>query len=151
MLTAQRYYDGTEGPYRALCPERSGHMNMGYWPAGSLREAQARLVQETALHCRERCPGLQSMVDAGSGWGGSARIFAGAFANLAYTGVNLSATQIEAARTANRDLEGVRYVQQDITAFAETMAPVDAFVSIEAAFHFERKERLLEALRPKVR
>lgn len=151
MDTSLRYYQQTGASYRALCPERSGHMNMGYWPADSLRSAQEALVRDVISECARRTPGLRTVLDAGSGWGGSGRMFAERLAGVEYVGVNLSAEQISAAEQSTRDLPNVRYVQGEIGAYTRAMNPVDAVVSIEAAFHFENKTELLRTLRPKTR
>lgn len=151
MHAAARYYALTGRSYRALCPERSGHMNMGYWPAPSLRAAQESLVRATAAHCLQRMPTLRSVLDAGSGWGGSARLFCEMISGVRYLGVNVTAEQVEYAREANADLADVRYAHGAIEEFARDMEPVDCCVSIEAAFHFEAKELLLARLRDKVK
>jgi hypothetical protein len=150
MLTSTRYYVATEQPFRALCPERSGHMNMGYWPASSLKDAQRALVADAVMTCRKHTSGAFQVVDAGSGWGGSARVFKELIPGVRYTGVNSSLAQVQAARSASEDLVDVHYVHADICSYVHEMPAADCLVSIEAAFHFEDKAQLLESLRHKV-
>ena len=151
MLSAAHYYAGTERAYLALCPQRSGHMNMGYWPASSLQEAQERLITDALAHCRQRTPGLRSVIDAGSGWGGTARLLRSQLPDVRYTGVNVSAAQVQAATARHAASAQVAYVCSDIRAHVAQMAPADALLSVEAAFHFEDKAAWIHALRGKVR
>ena len=148
---AAQYYQGTGRSYLALCPEQTGHMNMGLWPAESLCAAQEALVTHAIEHCLARLPGLVHVVDAGSGWGGSARVFARRVPDARYTGVNLSTEQLERARSQNAHLPLVRYHEGAIEDFVTTMEPVDCLISLEAAFHFEHKIELIRRLRGKVR
>lgn len=152
MHPAIAYYRQTGASYRALCPGRSGHMNMGYWPAESLKHAQAALVQDAVDAVRERVPDCRQLVDGGSGWGASARAFIGDNPSLCYVGVNVCADQVAAASALNRDLgDAVSYVEDDIVNHVSGMAAADAFVAIEAAHHFVDKAKLFTALRGRVR
>jgi hypothetical protein len=151
IANASQYYRVTERSFRALCPEASGHMNMGLWPAPSLRLAQEQLVCH-ALDAAQRvlasqaAPARKGLLDLGCGWGGSRRLFERFFPGRPYFGVNSSATQLEVAREANQDIPDTHYLLANIDdAPALPWERVSAVVSIEAAFHFADKQALVQA------
>lgn len=151
IATSQQYYRVTERSFRALCPEASGHMNMGLWPAASLRSAQERLVCHALEAAREvlaRRTDRQrhGLLDLGCGWGGSRRLFDRVFPGAPYFGVNSSYPQLETAREANRGILDTHYICANLDdAPALPWREVAAVFSIEAAFHFTSKQALLEA------
>ena len=148
MSEARQYYQKTETAFRDLCPEQSGHMNFGMWPAPSLRTAQENLIRAViALYPTDRPP-PRKIVEAGSGWGGARALFHAAFPDAEYIGINMSARQVEWARELNHRIPNTSYhigAIEDLP--AAVLADADAFFAIEAAFHFKEKATLLHNLR----
>lgn len=145
---AARYYRVTEDSFRALCPEASGHMNMGLWPARGLCDAQVALVRlalrEAAARCGETAITPRGVLDLGSGWGASRAVFDEVFPRTPYVGVNLSREQVAAARLATAHVPQTEYVVGRVEdAGTLPWDRVDLLFSIEAAFHFEGKASLL--------
>jgi hypothetical protein len=146
----EQYYRVTGDSFRALCPEASGHMNMGLWPAPTLREAQVALVrfavEETAARCARRHGEgpPRGALDLGSGWGGSRELFHEVLPRTPYFGINSSREQVDVARRATAHVPGTEY----IVGRAEDPGTVpwdrvDLLFAIEAAFHFEDKTVVL--------
>lgn len=148
-MDARTYYDLTEDSYRALCPFQSGHMNMGLWPESSLSAAQDALVESVIkFHKALSKTKPNAVIDGGSGWGGSRRFFFNQFPSSSYHGINVSQRQITVASEANIRIPNTTYHLMDIRDIhALESLRADAFFSIEAAFHFEKKEDLIKSLR----
>lgn len=144
MIEAAKYYEIMEEPFRALCPDQSGFMNFGLWPAPSLRAAQEALVQATldALKARQGAPAR--IAEAGSGWGAGRGLVARTFPGSAYVGINFSRNQVEHARRVNAAVPGTSYVESAVEAVTlETLGgPVDALFAVEAAIHFDKAKFL---------
>lgn len=113
--------------------------NMGYWGelqghrARSLAHANAQAFSLTldaaAIAPRDR------VLDAGCGFGTLANLLIERGAEV--TGLNLSAVQLaHAERTAPR----ARFVRGSATAMPFRAGSFDAVLSVEAAFHFDRRE-----------
>jgi hypothetical protein len=145
MLDSSSYYRLTEEAYLALCPELGGHMNMGLWPAQNLYTAQSSLVQkfcEFLLRARMGMP--THIVDAGSGWGASRPIFELNFPKVPYIGINSSAKQVTHARLRAHNTPGTEYVLDRVENITKAKVEMNGtLVSVEAAFHFEDKGKLL--------
>ncbi len=141
MIEAAKYYEIMEEPFRALCPEKSGFMNFGLWPASTLKAAQAALVRSTleALHARAGSTPSR-ILEAGSGWGASRELVADQFPRSAYVGVNFSKNQVEHARHVNRAVAATRYVQSSVEALTLDAlgGSCDALFAVEAAIHFDK-------------
>ena len=146
LATAERYYRVTADSFRALCPEASGHMNMGLWPARSLREAQEALIRLALDRAKAVIPRPRCVLDLGSGWGGARALFHAAFPGSRYVGVNVSEAQVAVARAANAAIPRTTYVVGRVEDPGTIpWAEVDAVLSIEAAFHFEDKGAIARA------
>lgn len=157
----QQYYRLTGSSFRALCPERSGHMNMGLWPAPSLRVAQEQLIfvalgaARDLFHRWELAP--RGVMDLGSGWGGTAPLWSAAFPGIPYVGINASAEQVKVARAAAASRSGqagpehVRYISARAEDGDLPWQTVDLVLSIEAMFHFVDKSRIIQAMTRSVR
>jgi|SRR5579872_3193506 len=145
MNEAAKYYALTEGPYLQLCPDRSGYMNMGSWPALSLEDAQKKLIRELVSFRGSRNPKSPSLiVDAGSGWGAARKMFFELFPECKYIGINNSARQIAHARRVNSEIPFTEYKCMDIEEFCpEIFDGGSVLVAVEAAFHFECKEGVI--------
>jgi len=157
--TPQQYYRLTGASFRALCPEKSGHMNMGLWPAATLRAGQEGLI---GLAFRSACELLdrqgiarpRGVLDLGCGWGGTGRLWSEAFPLVPYFGVNASAEQVAAARAHTRQSarsEQIRYLLARAEDDDLPWAEVDLAISIEAMFHFADKARIIQAMTPHVK
>ena len=142
MNQAAAYYEGTEHSYRTLCPKLSGHMNMGIWPADTLCSAQEALIQKGLSRAFASGVSINSIVDAGSGWGGTRRLVNSIFPFASYTGVNVSQIQIEAARSHNALIKRTDYKHAAVEEFVRSEWQSGLFMSVEAAFHFENKASL---------
>src|SRR6478609_2235782 len=138
--TPQQYYRLTGASFRALCPEKSGHMNMGLWPASTLRGAQEDLI---GVAFRAGCEILdrhgvarpRGVLDLGCGWGGTGKLWAETFPLVPYFGINASGEQVIAARDLARQgarAEQVRYLLAHAEDGDLPWAKVDLAISIEA-------------------
>lgn len=143
-MNAAKYYELTEDSYLFLCPQKSGHMNMGFWPATSLRDAQEQLVSRVLdFHTKNMDQMPKAIVDAGSGWGGSRKIFDSKFTGTPYIGVNSSPKQLSHAIALNKGISNTLYRFANIHDVASIdICNADTLISIEAAFHFPKKEEL---------
>lgn len=142
------YYQLTEESYFALCPELSGHMNMGLWPSQTLRQAQEKLVREVLSFHRSHSVDFISkgIVDAGCGWGGSRALFYELLPDVPYFGFNTSERQLSHSRERNKRIPNTNYYLKDIHEI-DSFCPADSLISIEAAFHFQRKRDLIGKLK----
>jgi hypothetical protein len=154
--TAQQYYRLTGSSFRALCPEKSGHMNMGLWPAPTLRAAQEDLIAlafgaAAKLYDRQAIACPRGVIDLGCGWGGTGRLWAEAFPFVPYLGVNASSEQVATARSCARPTDQVRYLVARAEEDRVPWKSADLAISIEAMFHFVDKARIIEAMTPHVK
>lgn len=143
---ADAYYAMMAKSFRALCPDDSCHMNVGLWPASSLRCAQESMIERTLSLGAELVGGpIRSVADAGGGWGGTRAIVERLFPGAAYRGVNLASEQVDHAARINESLPNTRFVvgRVEDPEIAAQWLFGDLLVSVEAAFHFEDKAALL--------
>jgi len=150
LATSEQYYRVTGASFRALCPESSGHMNMGLWPAPTLRAAQEGLVALALAHATsifgERHDTPRAILDLGCGWGAARAVFQSSFPGVPYTGVSSAEEQIDAARELNALIPRTEYVCARVEEVGRLpWAQADLVTSIEAAFHFANKRELLGA------
>ena len=117
--------------------EGSGYSNYGYWNAGtaSPREASDNLVDRLL----ERVPDKAVQVlDVACGAGGTTRRLAERFGASNVTAINISSYQLE--RTA-KAAPGVNTILMSATNLSFAPASFDAIVCVEAAFHFDTREK----------
>ena len=117
--------------------EGSGYSNYGYWNDGtaSPREASDNLVDRLL----ERVPDKAVQVlDVACGAGGTTRRLAERFGASNVTAINISSYQLE--RTANA-VPGVNTILMSATNLSFAPASFDAIVCVEAAFHFDTREK----------
>ena len=147
-LIAQ-YYRITDQTYLALSLE-ARFMNLGLWPARSISEAQANLVDTTLLKLKNATDGVNYdlIVEGGSGWGGSLRHVRKIFGETPYLGFNLSKAQIEYSTTSNRNFTNFLFIHDSIESIAwhDFNCP-NIFFSIEAVIHLPDKKNVFRALR----
>lgn len=147
MMSAAKYYEIMERPFQALCPERSGYMNIGLWPAPTVAAAQGALVDAVLATLATHAPAPRGLVEGGSGWGASRKHVGVRFPEASYVGINLSAEQVAAARAANARWPRTTYLHAPIEALDSLdLHDADAFFAVEAAIHFKGKDRLLKVL-----
>jgi len=140
-----RMYDRAliSGDYRDYF-EDSGFYNFGYWDgrANSQREACEALVDE--LVGRIPIKGGRAL-DVACGPGATTRRLLRDYAPDMVTGINISETQIAAAR---KRAPGCTFVLMDATELAFPGEHFDTVMCVEAAFHFKTRDKFLrEALR----
>lgn len=148
---AVRYYRLTEEEYRLLARETTPFMNLGLWPAPSVVQAQERLAEELVryaqpwIQARNHAP--LSLMEGGSGWGGSRAVLAGFFPEARYCGINCSARQIAYAERLNQYYPQTRYVHGFMEELPRLGLPAaDAFFALESVLHVRDKEQLLADL-----
>ncbi len=128
----QRYFEG------------SGFYNFGYWEkhAESQREACETLVDE--LVDRIAVKGGR-ILDVACGPGASTKRLTRSYPPSMITAINISEAQIAAAR---QRAPGCAFYLMDATRLGFPDARFDAVMCVEAAFHFNTREKFLrEALR----
>lgn len=122
----------------------SDFVNFGYWGDATrdARQASENLMERLlALIPNKR--GL--ILDVACGKGATTRHLQRHYAPGAITGINISDRQLE---TCRRNAPGSRFLKMDATALQLPDASFDAAICVEAAFHFNTRERFLrEALR----
>ena len=124
--------------------EDSGFYNFGLWqpPTDSIRVACENLVDRLA----EKIPdNAQRILDVACGLGASTKRLAKRFAPEKITAINISEVQLAEGRL--RAL-GSTFLFMDAAALQFPDASFDAVICVEAAFHFDSREKFLhEALR----
>jgi 2-polyprenyl-3-methyl-5-hydroxy-6-metoxy-1,4-benzoquinol methylase len=118
-------------------------LNWGYWKSDTndQREACRNLV-ELVLGS---VPIGARLLDVGCGLGGLEEHLARVRPDVAVTGINVLADQLEVCR---RRAPSARFVQMDATELSFADVSFDTVVCIEAAFHFPSRARFLaEAVR----
>jgi len=123
----QRYYD------------HSGYFNFGYWGEGarSQREACDALVDQLV----GRIAGKGGRVlDVACGLGASTRRLAQTFAKDMITGINISEAQVADARGR---VSGPAFHVMNATKLDFPDNHFDAVVCVEAAFHFDTRDKFL--------
>lgn len=122
----------------------SGYSNFGYWTDGAStgREACDRLL-DRVLGLLPRQP--VSLLDVACGEGGTTARARQLFPDATITAVNISPGQL---RRATARCPGVRFLKMDATRLEFADASFDAVLCVEAAYHFDTRERFLrEAFR----
>jgi SAM-dependent methyltransferase len=124
--------------------EDSGFYNFGYWDGGarSQREASEALVDELVGRISNRAGRI---LDVACGPGASTRRLLRYYAADKVIGINISEVQLAAARER---APGCAFLLMDAAQLAFPDNQFDAVMCVEAAFHFNTRERFLrEALR----
>ncbi len=124
--------------------EDSGFYNFGYWEGGarSQREASEALVDELVarIPARGGC-----ILDVACGPGASTRRLLRYYAPDRITGINISEAQLASARER---APGATFLLMDAAQLGFADGQFDAVMCVEAAFHFNTRERFLrEVLR----
>jgi SAM-dependent methyltransferase len=159
-------YDGSNVTFRLLRAYGWGPLlNLGYYPFPPpltalnflltpgvvipyfrLPVAQMRLVKK-AMQLLQGGPGMR-ILDVGCGRGAGAFMIANSTPDTAVTGVDILASNVEAARALYGNARNLTYLEGDATALAFRDASFDRVLCLEAAFHFpDRTAFLREAAR----
>lgn len=136
-----RVYDRTmPGSNQRRYYANSGYFNFGYWGAGatSQREASDALVDQLA----GRIVGNGGRIlDVACGLGGSTRRLTDTYAPDMITGINISPAQIAEAQAR---APGCAFKVMDATALDFPDDHFDAVICIEAAFHFDTRDKFFK-------
>lgn len=128
---ASRYDDVMRQPWVSAHFGDSGFFNTGWWGGGAHGQAEAceALVERLgdAIDPRAR-----TIVDAGCGLGATTRALRRRFPGARVIGVNLSVGQLAGS--------GASFCAMDAARLALASSSADAVISVEAAFHFDRRE-----------
>lgn len=116
-----------------------GFYNNGYWKGTeeSLGQAQINLI-ETLVSFFVNKHG--NVLDVACGKGASTKFLAKYFDPKKITGINISEKQLELCRLVAPDCD---FRLMDATSLAFADASIDNVLCIEAAFHFQTRERFL--------
>ena len=120
--------------------ENSGYFNFGYWGAGakSQREASDALVDQMVVRIGNKAGRI---LDVACGLGGSTKRLTQTYAPEMITGINISEAQIADARAL---AAGCTFLIMDATKLDFPDNHFDAVVCIEAACHFDTRDKFLE-------
>jgi ubiquinone/menaquinone biosynthesis C-methylase UbiE len=124
--------------------EDSGFFNFGYWgaQAGSQREASEALVDQLVARVADK---QGRILDVACGLGASTKRLMLSYPAEMITAINLSEAQLAEAR---RRAPGCTFLRMDAVKLDFPDAHFDAMICVEAAFHFDTRERFLhEAMR----
>lgn len=116
-----------------------GFHNNGYWKGGhdSLEHAQIDLIETLVGFFVDK---KGSVLDVACGKGASTRFLTKYFDARKITGINISEKQLEVGRLVAPTCE---FTRMDATSLELTDASIDNVLCIEAAFHFNTRERFL--------
>jgi MPBQ/MSBQ methyltransferase len=118
--------------------ENSGFWNFGYWDnANSPREASWRLMEKLI----EFLPGTQGrLLDVACGQGATTLFFAEHFSPENITGINISQKQLD---SAIERVPEATFLLMDAVELDFPDSSFDVVSCVEAAFHFDTRERFL--------
>lgn len=118
----------------------SGFANLGYWDASTPDAAAAgeRLIDELVALLPEA---RGSILDVACGEGATTRSLLRTFPAAAVTAINISESQLAAARER---APGVSFLKMDATDLRFPDSSFTNVICVEAAFHFDTRERFLE-------
>ncbi|MFP7753480.1 class I SAM-dependent methyltransferase [Thermodesulfobacteriota bacterium B35] len=137
----EKGYDGIM--YNALLDEYVGHsdfFNYGYWEetTKNQQEASENLVRQLLAFLPERSG---SILDVACGKGASTRYLLRHYPPEAITAINISERQLE---TARRNAPGCSFHRMNATNLAFPDRSFDTVLCVEAAFHFDTRERFFQ-------
>ena len=138
--TAAKYDRAMYDVHMSALWANSDFFNFGYWRPGttSHQEACENLV-DALLAFLPSQPDVT--LDVACGLGATTAHIASRYPGSKVTGVNISAKQLS---TAKRKHPECRFAQMDAVTLAFPDNSFDALVCVEAAFHFDTRERFLQ-------
>lgn len=134
-----RYDKGMREPLRVKFYGGSDYFNFGYWEDGITTQADAsrNLVEKLASFIPEKNGRL---LDVACGLGASTRDLLKYYEPENVTGINISSPQLKQAR---KNAPGVTFLAMDATKLRFGDDSFDNVICVEAAFHFDTRERFL--------
>ncbi len=140
----EKGYDGIM--YNALIDEYVDHsdfFNYGYWDqtTASQRQASENLVRQLLAFIPDRSG---TILDVACGKGASTRYLLRHYPPEAVTGINISERQLQ---TARRNAPGCSFYLMDATELEFPDQSFDNVICVEAAFHFDTRERFFREAR----
>ena len=128
--------------YDDLYREYWGHsdfVNFGYWTPGirEQKEACEALMEKLLSFIPEK---KGTILDAACGKGATTRHLLRYYAPEAVTGINISEKQLDTCRT---NAPGCGFLLMNATDLKFEDASFDNIISVEAAFHFDTREKFL--------
>ena len=136
-----RIYDRTmRGSYQRRYYENSGFYNFGYWGAGakSQREASEALVDQLLARIADKGGRI---LDVACGLGATTKQLTQSYAPDNITGINISDVQIADARAR---APGCTFQVMNATKLDFPDNHFDSVICVEAAFHFDTRDKFLE-------
>lgn len=124
--------------------DRSGFANFGFWDerVTNAKEASCSLVDQLLAFIPQK---TGTILDVACGRGATTKCLLAYYSPAAVTAINISAKQLDAARS---NAPGCRFTVMDATKLDFDDASFDNILCVEAAFHFQTRERFFrEALR----
>jgi ubiquinone/menaquinone biosynthesis C-methylase UbiE len=131
------------------------HVHWGYWGQGDRADgSMTGFAQAAERMSRRVCDAAgvrdrQSILDVGSGWGGTLASLDERLHGVSLTGLNIDARQIERARRRVRPRKGNRleFVEGDACDMPFEAGSFDVVIALECAFHFADRARFLAETR----
>ena len=139
-----RVYDRTmRGKYQRRYYSDSGYYNFGYWDSGAKSQAEACDALVDQLVSRIASNGGR-ILDVACGLGASTHRLTQTYPAEMITAVNISEAQIADARLR---APGCNFHVMNATSLDFPDNHFDAVICVEAAFHFDTRERFLKEAR----
>ena len=142
---ASIYYRLTEDAYFHLDPDTTPFMNLGWWPAARIIDAQKSLTYNFLSHTKAEWPQeIQEslkLLEIGPGWGGSLDAINSLFPEVEYHGLNSSQSQINYARRMSEGRPNTYYhhgFAEDPNALSGVH--LNAMIGIESLLHIRNKD-----------
>jgi hypothetical protein len=139
------YYRLTEDSYFHLDPATTPFMNLGWWPAERIVEAQKALTYNFLSHTKASWPheiqSVLKLLEIGPGWGGSLNAVKSLFPDVEYHGLNSSESQINYARRMSDGQPNTYYhhgFDEDSTVLSDVH--FNAMIGIESLLHIRNKD-----------
>jgi MPBQ/MSBQ methyltransferase len=138
--TAAKYDRAMYDDHMSSLWANSDFFNFGYWEPGttSHRKACEDLMDALLAYLPEK-PALT--LDVACGLGATTGHIASRYPDSKVVGANISAKQLNTAKQKHPDC---RFVQMDAVTLALPDNSFDAVICVEAAFHFDTRERFIQ-------
>lgn len=138
--TIERYDSRMRQPLRVKFYGGSDYFNFGYWEEGI--ESQAEASRNLVIKLAESIPHRSGkLLDVACGLGASTRDLLEFYDPDQLTGINISPPQLKRAR---ENAPGVTFIAMDATRLRFPDSSFDNIMCVEAAFHFNTRERFLQ-------
>lgn len=124
--------------YRLLC-EGSAFMNLGYWHenTANAQDAGENLVDELLKYIPEK---NGRILDVACGQGATTRHLCKYYDAVNVVGIDISLKQLQKCREV---APSCTFLEMDATNLGFEQASFDSVICVEAAFHFDTRERFL--------